>query len=70
MQDQWISGREVARRLNYRSSNRVPVIAEAAGIRRRVVPGLRTLYLAADVEKVLRESVVGGPALEREAACA
>ena len=55
----WINKSDVAEMLGV-SPDAVNRIVPAANIRRRVIPGARIKYFRPDVERVNRESVVGG----------
>jgi hypothetical protein len=59
----WIFGRHAERILGIGRGHIVKV-AEAAGIRRKIVPGLWPRYHRGDCERVAREAIVGGQPLE------
>jgi hypothetical protein len=48
------------------SPYRLPKVVEAAGVRRKVLPGLPVRYHLGDLERLAQESVVGGPAKAEE----
>ena len=61
--DEWITGREAAKRLGVARYHTIAKVADASGIRRLVIPGRRVKYHASDVAAVAKASVVGtGPA--------